>query len=104
MSCVRPTGRKGKKNMKSVLIGGIGYVLLGDDGIGPYILHQLESQYDFSGEVALADLGTPALDLTHQIVRLRALSLIDCVRSNATPVTVVTYRTKECQPILPDQG
>ena len=89
--------------MKSVLIGGIGNVLLGDDGIGPYILHQLESQYDFSDEVALADLGTPALDLTHQIVGLRALILIDCVRSNDTPGRIVTYRKKDVLSIAPAQ-
>jgi hydrogenase maturation protease len=89
--------------MKSVLIGGIGNVLLGDDGIGPYILHQLESQYDFSDEVALADLGTPALDLTHQIVGLRALILIDCVRSNDTPGRIVTYRKKDILSIVPAQ-
>ena len=89
--------------MKSVLIGGIGNVLLGDDGIGPYILHQLESQYDFSDEVALADLGTPALDLTHQIVGLRALILIDCVRCNDTPGRIVTYRKNDILSIVPAQ-
>ena len=89
--------------MKSVLIGGIGNVLLGDDGVGPHILHQLESQYDFSDEVALADLGTPALDLTHQIAGLRALILIDCVRTNDTPGTIVTYRKKDILSIVPGQ-
>ena len=89
--------------MKSVLIGGIGNVLLGDDGIGPYILHQLESQYDLSDEVALADLGTPALDLTHQIVGLRALILIDCVRCNDTPGRTVTYRKNDILSIVPAQ-
>lgn len=89
--------------MKSVLIGGVGNVLLGDDGIGPYILHQLESQFEFSDEVALADLGTPALDLTHQIVGLRALILIDCARSDQKPGTIVTYRKKEILSIAPAQ-
>ena len=42
----------------------------------------LESQYDFGDDVDLADLGTPALDLTHQIVGLRALILVDCVASD----------------------
>ena len=44
--------------MKSILIGGIGNVLLGDDGLGPYVIRLLESQYEFSDEIELADLGT----------------------------------------------
>lgn len=89
--------------MKSVLIAGIGNVLLGDDGVGPYILRQLESQYDFSDEVSLADLGTPALDMTHQIVGLRGLILIDCVRSDDKPGTIVIYHKKDILSIAPAQ-
>lgn len=76
--------------MNSVLIAGIGNVLLGDDAVGPYILKQLESQYEFGDGVLLADLGTPALDLTHQIVGLRALILIDCVAGDQ-PGRVILY-------------
>ena len=47
--------------MRTALIGGIGNVLLGDDGVGPYILRLLESQYDFGDGIELLDLGTPAL-------------------------------------------
>ena len=36
--------------MKSSLIGGIGNVLLGDDGVGPYVVRLLESQYIFDEE------------------------------------------------------
>src|SRR5271165_3465619 len=57
-----------RTSVKRALIGGIGNVLLGDDGVGPYVVRLLESQYSFGNNVELADLGTPALDLTHQIV------------------------------------
>jgi hydrogenase maturation protease len=80
--------------VKRALIGGIGNVLLGDDGIGPYVLRVLESRYDFDGNVALADLGTPALDLTHQIVGLHALILVDSVASEEPAGTLLLY-TKE---------
>ena len=71
--------------MKRALIGGIGNVLLGDDGVGPYVVRLLESQYAFGDNVAVADLGTPALDLTHQIVDLHALILVDSVASDDLP-------------------
>ena len=80
--------------MKRALIGGIGNVLLGDDGIGPYVVHVLESRYTFGEGVAVADLGPPALDLTHQIVGLYSLILVDAVASEDLEGTVVLY-TKE---------
>lgn len=68
--------------MKTILIGGMGNVLLGDDGLGAYVVHLLESQYQFADVVELADLGTPALDLTHRIAGREAVILIDCVASS----------------------
>lgn len=87
--------------MTTALIGGIGNVLLGDDGIGPYVLRILESQYSFGEDVALVDLGTPALDLTHQIAGLRSLILIDSVNSNEMPGTIALYRKEEILRVAP---
>lgn len=88
--------------MRSALIGGIGNVLLGDDGVGPYILRLLDSRYRFGDDVELADLGTPALDLTHQIVGLRSLILIDSVASDEdTPGTVVFFGKEDIMSITP---
>jgi len=87
--------------MRTALIGGIGNVLLGDDSIGPYVLRTLEAQYTFGVDVALADLGTPALDLTHQIVGLRSLILVDSVTSDDAPGTIVLYRKEDILRIAP---
>jgi hydrogenase maturation protease len=78
--------------VKTALIGGIGNVLLGDDGVGPYVLRLLDSQYAFSENVKLVDLGTPALDLTHQIVGLDAVILVDSVASDDPAGTIALYR------------
>ena len=79
--------------MKRALIGGIGNVLLGDDGVGPYVVRLLESMYAFDENVEIADLGTPALDLTHQIVGLHSLILVDCVATtDEAPGTILLYR------------
>ena len=87
--------------MRTALIGGVGNVLLGDDGVGPFVLRQLESRYDFGDDVELIDLGTPALDLTHQIVGLRSLILIDSVTSDDPPGTVLLYRKDDILRIAP---
>jgi len=92
--------------VKRALIGGVGNVLLGDDGVGPFILRLLESQYSFGDGVELVDLGTPALDLTHQIVSLHSLILIDSVKVDpvrSAPGTVVLYQKEDILRIAPAQ-
>ena len=89
--------------MRTALIGGIGNVLLGDDAVGPYVLRLLESQYEFEATVDLVDLGTPALDLTHQILGLRALILIDSVASDDPPGTIVLYRKEDILAVAPTE-
>jgi hydrogenase maturation protease len=78
--------------MKSVLIAGIGNVLLGDDGVGPYVLHQLEAGFRFADGVKLEDLGTPALDFIDHIAGLDALIAIDSVENGKAPGTITLYR------------
>jgi hydrogenase maturation protease len=78
--------------MKKVLIGGIGNVLLGDDGVGPYVARLLTAGYEFDEGVEVADLGTPALDLIDQISTKDAVILIDSIMTEATPGTITLYR------------
>jgi len=87
--------------VRTALIGGIGNVLLGDDGVGPYIVRLLASQYSFGDDVELADLGTPALDLTHQIVGLRALILVDSVAGEEPPGTVKLFHREDILRVVP---
>lgn len=104
MSHIRSVGttdRGGENSVRTALIGGVGNVLLGDDGVGPFVLRQLESRFEFSDEIELIDLGTPALDLTHQIVGLRSLILIDSVASDDPPGTVLLYRKDDILRIAP---
>ncbi|MGD1024887.1 MAG: hydrogenase maturation protease [Candidatus Sulfotelmatobacter sp.] len=81
--------------MKKVLIGGIGNVLLGDDGVGPYLVQLLLSRYEFADGVEVLDLGTPALDLIDQISGKALVILIDSVDTDAAPGTVLLYRKDE---------
>ena len=106
MSCIRSLGPKDQRDkgpVKRALIGGIGNVLLGDDGVGPYVIRRLESMYAFEQSVEIADLGTPALDLTHQIVGLDGLILVDSVASDDPPGTLLLYRKEDILSETPAQ-
>ncbi len=78
--------------MKKILIGGIGNVLLGDDGVGPYVARLLAAHYEFENGVEVADLGTPALELIDQLSGKDAVILIDSINTDAAPGAVVLYR------------
>jgi hydrogenase maturation protease len=77
--------------MKRVLIAGIGNILLGDDGVGPYVVRLLESSYLFDEGVELADLGTPALDFIDHIAGLDALIVVDSVDNGKSGGAITLY-------------
>jgi hydrogenase maturation protease len=81
--------------MKRILIAGIGNVLLGDDGVGPYVVRLLESSYSFAEGVEVQDLGTPALDFIDHIAGLDALIVIDSVENRQAPGTITLYRKED---------
>jgi hydrogenase maturation protease len=90
--------------MKKVLIGGIGNVLLGDDGVGPYVARLLAAHYEFEDGVEVADLGTPALDLIDQLTANDAVILIDSVNVHdgvADQGAVLLYRKKDIMRLRP---
>jgi len=97
--------------MRKVLIGGIGNVLLGDDGVGPYVVRLLAAHYEFEDGVEVADLGTPALDLIDQLTANDAVILIDSIDLNSgdaevDPGMVLLYRkadiTRHCPAVRMD--
>lgn len=81
--------------MRRILIAGIGSVLLGDDGIGPYVVRSLEANYVFDEDVEIEDLGTPALDLIDHIAGLDGLIVVDAVENGKEAGTVTLYRKPE---------
>jgi len=81
--------------MSKVLIAGIGNVLLGDDGVGPFAIKVLESQYEFPDTVELADLGTPTLDLPMYLSQADALILVDSASFAGEAGAIRRFRKSE---------
>jgi hydrogenase maturation protease len=88
--------------VKRIAIGGLGNVLLGDDGVGPVVARLLDARYDFGEQVEVADLGTPALDLIDYIFACDALILVDSVQSGEPAGTVTLYRRDDILQYVPD--
>jgi hydrogenase maturation protease len=78
-----------------ILIGGLGSLVMGDDGIGPRIIALLESRYDFPEHVDLVDIGTPGLGLMSYIIGYDTVFLIDAVHDDGEPGDVILYSREE---------
>jgi hydrogenase maturation protease len=87
--------------VRNLLIGGIGGVLLGDDGVGPYVARLLAAHYEFEEGVEVADLGTPALEIIDELSGREAVILIDSIDTDATPGTVQLYRKADIMRLRP---
>jgi len=82
-------------NEKRIGIIGLGNVLMGDDGFGPFVVHLLESGYSFPDNVVVSDLGTPSLDLAGYIQAFDSMIVIDAATASGTPGELRTYDRKD---------
>ena len=86
--------------MKQICIGGVGNILLGDDGVGPYAARWIAANYNFEEsvqngvQVEVEDLGTPALDLVAYMSAIDVLILIDSVANRMPPGSVKVFDRK----------
>ena len=89
--------------MSGVAIIGLGSVLMGDDGFGPYVVRLFGARYDCGPDVAVLDLGTPGLDLAPHIEGLDALIVVDTVVSEGPAAALRLYRKGDLlsKPALP---
>jgi hydrogenase maturation protease len=78
-----------------IRILGIGNILMGDDGLGPYVIQMLMSRFDFPDHVELVDGGTPGLDFLPYISHARSVIVLDTVSSKGRPGEIKIYRDRE---------
>jgi hydrogenase maturation protease len=70
---------------------GMGNVLMGDDGFGPYVARVLESEWELPPDVVVQDLGTPGLDLAPWLAGTEIVIVLDAVAASGDPGDVRTY-------------
>jgi hydrogenase maturation protease len=80
--------------MKRITLLGLGNVLMGDDGFGPYALAWLQAGWEFGPGVSAVE-GTPGLDLTVHLADLDALIVIDTVRAGGAAGETRLYRREQ---------
>jgi hydrogenase maturation protease len=81
----------------SLAVIGLGNVLLGDDGFGPFVTELLTTRYDFPPEVELLDLGTPGLGLVTYLHGHDSVVIVDAVKGPWTPGEVRVFESEELE-------
>jgi hydrogenase maturation protease len=80
-----------------VVVLGLGNVLLADDGAGVAALHLLAREYDPPPGVRFLDGGTLGLALLDLLEPDSTLILVDAVRTDAAPGTVVVFEGEDVE-------
>ncbi len=78
-----------------IAVLGLGNVLMGDDGVGPYVVEQLRAAYDCPDGVELRDAGTPGLDLVPFLADTDACVIVDTVKAGGAPGEMRVYRLEQ---------
>lgn len=85
-----------------ILVAGIGNLLLQDDGFGPHAIARLQSEYEFSDDVELLDLGTPGLDFVDYLAGRDVLILLDALATEEEPGEIRTFDGEQIRRQLPN--
>ncbi len=84
----------------AVLVLGLGNVLCGDDGAGVIVAHQLRREYVMPDGVRVVDGGTLGLDLLALVAASDRVILVDAVRAEGPPGTLVRLAGDEVAPAV----
>jgi hydrogenase maturation protease len=73
----------------SVLVLGIGNLVMSDDAVGVLVVQQLQLRYRFPNNVEVMDGGTLGLDLLPKLENITNLIIIDAVETGKEPGTCI---------------
>ena len=91
----RPPLASAYTSAMQIAIVGLGSILMGDDGVGPYCVEIFQGSYAFPPEVNLVELGTPGPEFGHILLEWDRLIVIDAVQAKGEPGEVRLYRRDE---------
>lgn len=86
---------KAVSSTSSVLVLGIGNLVMSDDGIGVRVVQELQRRYRFPDNVTVMDGGTLGLDLLPALENVTNLILVDAVETGGVPGSCVRLSGEE---------
>jgi hydrogenase maturation protease len=83
-----------------LLILGLGNVLCSDDGVGAIAVARLAREFDAPSGVQILDGGTLGLSLLPYLQDARTVILVDAIRADASPGSLVRLEGSEVAPAV----
>jgi len=84
----------------TILVLGLGNILLQDEGVGVRVVEHLQKQYAFPEEVTVLDGGTLGLDLLQFLEETPRVVIVDAVKAGKAPGALVRLRNEEIPAFL----
>ena len=79
----------------SILVLGLGNILLQDEGIGVHVIEALEAGYDVPDGVTVVDGGTAGMDMLDTIAGFKHMIVADAVKTGAPAGTIVVLKDEQ---------
>jgi len=82
------------ESQDSIVVMGMGNVLLKDEGVGVHVIRMLE-EWNLPASVRLIDAGTAALDMLQIIGAVKKLIVVDTVKGGGKPGSVYKFKPSD---------
>ena len=86
----------------SIVVLGVGNILLTDEGLGVHVVEDLKANYTFTPQVTLIDGGTMGMELLTYMRGMKKILLIDAVNGGKDPGTVYEFPHRELEQYFTD--
>ena len=81
----------------SIVVLGVGNILLTDEGLGVHVVKELKENYNFTPEISLIDGGTMGMELLTYMRAMKRILLIDAINGGEAPGTVYEFPHRELE-------
>jgi hydrogenase maturation protease len=85
--------------MGSVIVAGIGNLLLTDEGVGVRVVQALQARAEEFPEVEFLDLGAAGMALLHVLAGRRKAVIVDCAFMGEAPGTISRLSPEEVRSV-----
>jgi hydrogenase maturation protease len=91
------------RDMPKIGVIGVGNELMGDDGIGPLLIHRLKASDPFHGGVRLIDASVGGLKIVHELAQLDTAVILDAGDMRVQPGDWRIFSPKAAHSVKPTQ-
>lgn len=86
----------------SIVVLGVGNILLTDEGLGVHVVEDLKANYNFTPQISLIDGGTMGMELLTYMRGMKKILLIDAVNGGEAPGTIYEFPHRELEQYFTD--